>query len=236
MSAEVFPSLRVHPAEDLLEEYAFGRVREPLLAPFEEHLFICSACQTKLQEVETYIALMKSGAAALEARERKAVEERKAAPIPVAIGVPAWFAHSQLQVARVVGVTALLVAMLAGGWWVWQEQLARRVAESPAVVLLAALRSAYESGSPSAPANHTLVLQIDATRLTGMQKPMSLEVVNTSGMRIWQGAAIEQTETEKSKESTLSATLTSGLKPGQYWARLYSGDGTLVREFSLRVK
>lgn len=41
-----------HPSEDLLEEYAFRRLREEEIAPLEEHLIFCSGCQEALAEID----------------------------------------------------------------------------------------------------------------------------------------------------------------------------------------
>jgi hypothetical protein len=51
-----------HISEDVLEEYAFNRLSEAQMAPLEEHILICRACQEKLGEVDEYIRLMKLAA------------------------------------------------------------------------------------------------------------------------------------------------------------------------------
>ena len=66
MSIELLPKAPVHPTEDLLEEYSFGRVYEPALTAVEEHLLICVSCQIKLEELDDYKALMKSATNAWE--------------------------------------------------------------------------------------------------------------------------------------------------------------------------
>ena len=55
-----------HPSEDLLEEYAFRRLREEEIAPLEEHLIFCSGCQEALAEIDEYKFLMRTAAARLE--------------------------------------------------------------------------------------------------------------------------------------------------------------------------
>jgi len=54
-----------HPSEDLLEEYAFRRLREEEIAPLEEHLIFCSGCQETLAEIDEYKFLMRTAAARL---------------------------------------------------------------------------------------------------------------------------------------------------------------------------
>lgn len=45
----------VHPNEEQLERYAMGRLAEPELAPFEEHLLFCEACQERLEVAEALL-------------------------------------------------------------------------------------------------------------------------------------------------------------------------------------
>ena len=59
MLADEAWSVSVHPAEEILEEYGFGRVLEPALTPLEEHLLVCVACQAKLEDLDECAALMK---------------------------------------------------------------------------------------------------------------------------------------------------------------------------------
>ncbi len=83
MSLDTLPSVPVHPTEDLLEEYSFGRVVEPELAPLEEHLLDCTLCQDRLLAVDEYTALMKAGIAASE-REREVTQAAPRFAIPSA--------------------------------------------------------------------------------------------------------------------------------------------------------
>ncbi len=55
MSVQVFSAAFVHATEELLEEYYFHRVSEPLLTMVDEHLLICEACQARLQALHEYV-------------------------------------------------------------------------------------------------------------------------------------------------------------------------------------
>jgi predicted anti-sigma-YlaC factor YlaD len=55
-----------HFSEDLLESYALNRMREPEVAPLEEHLLICAACRSRLSEIDGYIAGMKASIARVQ--------------------------------------------------------------------------------------------------------------------------------------------------------------------------
>ena len=49
-----------HLTEDVLEEYAFGRLSEPETAAVEEHYLGCEACQAALEQVEGQIHIIRS--------------------------------------------------------------------------------------------------------------------------------------------------------------------------------
>src|ERR1019366_5636226 len=102
MSLDTLPSVPVHPTEDLLEEYSFGRVLEPSLAPLEEHRLDCTLCQGRLLAVDEYTALMKAGIAAME-REREATHPSHRFAFTGMPGVPVMFAAAVILV--LVGVT-----------------------------------------------------------------------------------------------------------------------------------
>ena len=211
MSLDTLSSIPVHPTEDLLEEYSFGRVVEPELAPLEEHLLNCTLCQDRLLAVDEYTALMKAGIAAIE-REREAARAAPRFAIPSA---PVVFA-----------VAAMLV--LVGVVLSWRLQLSSPVASaSTMTVKLMALRGGDGDGVARARFGRPLDLTVDRTDLPA-SSAYRLEVVNSSGRPLWSGAA--QVEPQ-----SLSARVTRRLARGVYWVRLYS-DRQLRREFGLRVE
>jgi hypothetical protein len=211
MSLDTLPSVPVHPTEDLLEEYSFGRVLEPALAPLEEHLLDCTLCQDRLLAVDEYTALMKAGIAAIE-REREVTRASLRFAIPSA---PVVFAAA---------VMLVLVGITIG----WRLQPSAAVASaSTMTVKLTALRGGDGDGLARASFGRPLDLTFDRTDLPAALA-YRLEVVSSSGHRLWSGAA--QVEPQG-----LSARVTRRLAPGVYWVRLYS-DGQLRREFGLRVE
>ena len=44
----------VHPTEELLEEYCFERVQEPVLSVLEEHLLVCEICRAEVLGLDQY--------------------------------------------------------------------------------------------------------------------------------------------------------------------------------------
>ncbi len=211
MSLDTLPSVPVHPTEDLLEEYSFGRVLEPALAPLEEHLLDCTLCQDRLLAVDEYTALMKAGIAAIE-REGAVTRPSPRFAIP---GAPVVFAGALMLV--LVGVTIG-----------WRLQPPAAVASASAMpVQLTALRGGDGDGVARVPFGHPLDLTVDRTDLAAAAT-YRLEVVSSSGQRLWSGEA-------QVLAQSLSARVTARLAPGAYWVRLYA-DGQLRREFGLRVE
>jgi hypothetical protein len=211
MSLDTLPSVPVHPTEDLLEEYSFGRVVEPELAPLEEHLLDCPLCQDRLLAVDEYTALMKAGMAAIE-RQREATPAAPRFAIP---GAPVLCAAA---------VMLVLVGVAMG----WRLQTSAAVASASSMtVKLTALRGGDGDVLARASFGRALDLRFDRTDLPAVSA-YRLEVVSSSGQRLWSGAAQIQPQ-------SLSARVSARLAPGVYWVRLYSGE-KLRREFGLRVE
>jgi predicted nucleic acid-binding Zn-ribbon protein len=64
-----------HIDEDLLEEYALGRLTdEAVIAPIEEHLLICEECRMKLIDAEGHGETMRSALEELQADPRHPAE------------------------------------------------------------------------------------------------------------------------------------------------------------------
>ena len=53
-----------HIPEDALEKYALGQLPDPDCTPLDEHLLICPTCQSRLEELDEYVKVMKAAAAA----------------------------------------------------------------------------------------------------------------------------------------------------------------------------
>jgi hypothetical protein len=214
LSSDILTSVPVHPTEELLEEYSFGRVCEPALTPLEEHLFACSLCQSALLAIDEYRALMKAGIAAFEREPHVSL-----APFP-------WLALPRIPGFNMVLAAACLL-MLLSATVAWRLQKPSPVAP-PEIVKLIALRGGGGDGAARAPSGRPLELVIEKTDL-----PSSLtyrvEVVSSSGHPIWSGAA-------QVTGQSISAHATTPFQPGKYWVRLYSPGDKLRREFGLRIK
>jgi hypothetical protein len=214
MSSNILPSVGVHPSEEVLEEYSFGRIPEPALAALEEHLLICPVCQSQLLAVDDYKALMKSGIVRFE-RVREA---------SVAHSPRFWF--PRLPGGINVFLAAAVLLVVSTTVIAWRMYLTAAAVSPAATVRLIALRGDEADASASAPANRPLNLVIDRTDLPSSLS-YRLEIVSSSGRQIWSGIA-------RVADEAISAEAAARFESGVYWVRLYSGD-RLLREFRLHI-
>ena len=114
----------------------------------------------------------------------------------------------------VLAYAAVLAVLMVAGWrWMRPSQMAPALA-----VRLEAIRGA-QAGS-QAPAGRPLVFQPD---LHGLPPASSyaLVLLDRDGRKIWQGSTIDPTH--------------PGLSAGQYFLRVYSNSGELLREYGLEI-
>ncbi len=204
MSLDTLPSVPVHPTEDLLEEYSFGRVWEPALAPLEEHLLDCTLCQDRLLAVDEYTALMKAGIAALE-REREATRPSSALRNFL---VRQWLLRYRSDVACWLASLLVLAGLQPSGEAVGVVPL-------PMTVKLTALRGGDGDGVARAPFGRPLELDVRSNGLAG-------RVGLPSGSGQFHAATGCGAERRRSEPQSLSARVTARLAPGAYWVRLYA--------------
>ena len=228
MSVAVLSTSHVHPTDDLLDEYVFGRLPEPALSTFEDHLLTCSSCRSALAELDDYIRATKI-----------ALAELQHASLTPAVWPPGW--------ARLPGGTTTiwalaLIAVVAGTAIISWRMVSWRTQPAPetVAVILAAFRGGDAAGFAHAPPGKPLDLVIDATTLPAASA-YRLQIVNASGKNVWSEAAV-------ASDGKLSAHLPKGFGPGVYWVRLYAsqapgdvsgdapGEAGLLREFGLRLK
>lgn len=197
-----------HPSEDIWEEYAFGRLTGEKLAKTEDHLLLCSRCQTTLAEIDDYIRLMKAGTDDFPRRAKR----QSAAVLLFPSG----------RRGPVAGVAAAaFVAVIA---WIG-------VPDPPAATVavhLRSLRSGMESATNRAPAKHPLDLQVPSTSVPAAAV-YSFEVVTANGGGVWNGEAAV-------KDGTISAHIPKRLRSGTYWVRLYAPQSKLLAEYGLRIE
>jgi anti-sigma factor RsiW len=198
-----------HVTEESLESYALGSLEEPALGELEEHLLLCSRCQDLLKEIDEYHTAMKSAAMRLESQQ----ESRKML----------WTGLSSALTVRRLGWTMALVAVALGG-------LALRTrlsptALSPAVTMV--LETSRGSEVQHAPAGRVLDLSLDIKGLPAY--PLyGVETVDASGrMQAQSRTAVS--------EGRVKTSLSKGLRPGNYFIRLYTPSRELLREYGLVI-
>jgi hypothetical protein len=158
-----------HATDEVLELYSMGRLAEPDLGRFEEHLLVCGACQDRLAQEDDIRQGIRDGAAVLQ-EPRTAVFRR----LP--------------RLAWISIIAAGCMIVFAGIGW---ESLGRRAAPA-SVILLQATRGA-ERTSLAAPAGKPLVVVLDLTGLP--QSPQyKLEIVNAAGRPVFQSSNAPQND------------------------------------------
>ncbi len=153
---------RRHLNEEEIEEYSLGSVSEDQLAPLEEHLLVCEACQNRVQEADGFAASMR--AATQEARRPPAKSRRMFG----------------FRLAPAMAALALFAVALTS----WE--VARPSMGKPYPVALEATRG--EGLLRKAPAGRKLELQLDVATLAP-QPAYRLEVVDAAGRAVWSGQA-----------------------------------------------
>ncbi|MGD0359431.1 MAG: T9SS type A sorting domain-containing protein [Bryobacteraceae bacterium] len=156
-----------HPTDEVLELYSMGRLAEPDLGRFEEHLLVCGTCQDRLAQEDDIRQRIRDGAAVLQ-QPRTAVFRR--------LPRLAWISLA----------AAVCMIVFAGMGW---ESLHRRAAPA-SVILLQATRGA-ESTPLAAPAGKPLIVVLDVTGL--QQFPgYKLEIVDAAGHPVFQSSNAPQ--------------------------------------------
>jgi len=198
-----------HASEETLESYALGSLEEPVLGGLEEHLLVCSRCQDHLKEIDAYHTAMKSAAARLEDQD----ESRKRL----------WTHVSGALTVRRLGWTMALIAVALGG-------LALRLWLSPAALpppVALVLETSRSSEVLHAPARRALALSLDIKGVPAY--PLySVETVDALGHMQAQSMA-------PASEGWVKTSLAKGLRPGNYFIRLYTPSRELLREYGLVI-
>lgn len=208
-----------HPNENVLEEYAFGRLCDAKAVILEEHLLICPRCQTALAETDEYIRLVKY-AAANQPAARPVLIPRSIPAVrplqPITRQPQAWY--RPVRVATGIFAACAAVLVLTGGLSLLRQP-------APASIALVSYRGPLVI---EAPAGRPLDLSISAADIPPAPQ-YRLELVNAAGKLIWSDAA-------SIAGGKLSAHVPKRLTAGQYWVRLYGGSSELLAEYGLLVK
>ncbi len=197
-----------HPSEDVWEEYAFKRLPENEVERLEAHLIACTACQSTLQRVDNLIHSMRS----------VSLEEVKIPP--ASPSVERWIPFPMRPAILSMALGAFVV--VAG-----IAVIRYRGPQNPQGALVT-LQSFRGSGTAAAPTSRPLDLEISEPDIPAGAS-YAMEVVTLMGESVWKG-------TPQARGGKLVGHVEKGLDNGPYWVRLFSADGTLLREFGLQVQ
>jgi len=204
---EISLVFRDHLDENVLEEYAFGRLSDSKAAVLEEHILVCALCRGALAQTDDYIRLMKFAASR-------------------PLHMPQRRSNTRSALASVGVLAAACIAVAA-----WVKPAANpdvKLDTQPASVTLASFRGGAGASASQATGGHPLDLSISAADVPPAAH-YRLEVVTSAGESIWSGPAT-------AVDGTLLAHLTKSLSTGSYWVRLYAQPSELLAEYGLQVK
>jgi hypothetical protein len=194
-------------SEKELEDFLFCRLSGVTREVIEEHLLVCHACLDRVEKEEHYIASMKDGLRQRENRELNAAVGGNQ-PASRKFRTPVW------------GAAAVVLALVAGLLW-------RYAAPGPsAEVRLSVTRSTAETGV--GPAGGRLTLTADVSGLPE-QPVYRIQLVRANGTEAASGLL-------NPAAAQVRWSPAIKLPPGQYWVRLSTETGELLREYSLRLR
>ena len=206
----------LHASDDALEGYVLRGLDEPEVAALEEHLLVCSTCQARLEETESFIIATRSAAEKLRAEPPSTWEELKSRLSRLmAMPTPVW--ATAAVAALVVCVLALAPSLLTGP------------SATPAfAVSLEAPRGVEGLAESRVPANSPLLLSMDLSELPALDF-YKVEVVDALGR-----PEIELTLAPA--HGRLVANTGRALGAGRHWVRLYSSSQprSLLREYGVK--
>src|SRR5690349_18362285 len=191
-----------HPADDVLESYLLNRLPEAQVASVEEHLLVCSRCQTQVEQIEEFILVTK---AALSPRQTK--------PMGLAARASSRGAlNSWITVPLFAGLAAAAFAAI------FIPLHNSKLTPPPAEVRLQTLRGS-EALPPHVSAAGGLVLYLDTTGLS-RGGDYTIHLIDSHGSPVWAG-------TPQPAETQIRVDVKTRIRPGRYWVRLTRGDSLL---------
>lgn len=195
-----------HPTEELLEQYAAGKLPSEAVASVSTHLFECDSCY-ELYENEVNFRISLRNAAAV------------AAPEPAS--VPFW---SRLFT---IPSPALMAAAAAAMLLVLVVPKGTNHTATPVVAELSAMRSA--GSTITVESGHPVQLKMKASGIAAGSN-VRVQVVSDAGSEVWTGATTVRNEVA---ELTLDRQLAAGQYWVRLYAQ---GESEPLREYGLTLK
>jgi hypothetical protein len=201
--------------DELIEDYALGKLASPADEQFEEHLLLCSSCQERLVEAEEFIAAIRVYGHKPEAARVQGTswfsrlgETLKAATNSMSLG----------YAAGLFATVALAVVFL------------RPPSGSSAGIQAIELKAIRGTQSARAIAGSSLKLGLDLQGLPRLPE-YRIEITDQDGASVWTSAA-------RPLEGRIVAQPGRMDAAGIYWVRVYESGlyGSLLREYPLQVR
>lgn len=197
----------LHRTDDQLEQYALDRLPEADLAGLEEHLIACAGCRERLDEIGDFAL----GMSEVTARQSEGWARGRWWGRGRLWG---WMRRPAFAMAVAFAVLIIVIAVFSKG----HQDFAPLVS-----LQLTALRGEMPATVPAVQFN---LMLSDGPREGG---PFRIEVVDATGSRMWTGLA-------ESGPSGVLVKVTKRLTNGDYFVRLYTASGQLLREYGFRVR
>ena len=203
-----------HASEDALERFCLGSASAAELEGIESHLLVCTACQDRLREAETYVRIMQQATA-------QAVADQLARQIR-------W-RELREWVFRSLPATAIAAAVALALVWGFAPSIGPAPATAPMAVALNLARG-DENPRAHAPALRPLLLSLDLRGVAALDS-YHVRIVDARGSGVLDATA-------KPDHERLSVPGSIRLGRGTYWVRLYnpSEPQTPLREYGLALQ
>jgi hypothetical protein len=153
-----------HAADDVIERYSMGRLSDPALSEFEEHLLVCEHCRARLTREDDFTSGIRAAAGEVGALKQRS-PRKWTLPRPV----------------LVLSLAALALVVVVGTGW------PRHSTSPAAMILLQATRGAGDL-RVTAPAGKPIILVLDSTDLQPFPS-YRVEVVDATGRSAFRSAA-----------------------------------------------
>jgi hypothetical protein len=201
-----------HGTEDQLELYALGRLQDSDLPRLEEHLLVCTTCREKLKGTEDFALGMREA----HGTGVQAVASQNASPQTGRMwwGLASFFRRPAFSMSLAFVALLVVVGVFSNG----------RTKFAPSASLqLTAMRGEMPITVAAREFDVTLS---DGPRDGG---PFRIEVLNAMGASVWGGLAA-------SGPAGVQFKLTQRFPQGDYFVRLYSVSGKVLREYGFRIR
>lgn len=225
----------VHPADEILERYSMRRLADEEQDAVEEHLLFCETCRSRLEQADTWVALVR--AAIQEVEPEPAWEHPVRKPMQSELAVRplgmlrAWFSNFVEALTRPIPQRVLATSLALAGIAVFAPLVHEKPLPEPVRVPVRAMRGS-ETLVHTAPAGTPLRVMLDAPTAEGA---IFAQVVDPDGKMVSRSRLVAE-DTDSKEHPGAYASFPEGIVPGNYWLRLEGHDHTALKELRLVIR